>query len=109
MHERYGKAIYGEYGFLDAFNPSFRYEDAKVQHGKVVPGIGWVDGDYLGIDQGAIVLMIENYRSDFIWSVMRRNPYIRLGLERAGFRGGWLQHEATTGNAGSGKGAAAPR
>jgi hypothetical protein len=34
--------------------------------------------------------MIENYRSGFVWSVMRRNPYIRRGLERAGFTGGWL-------------------
>jgi hypothetical protein len=36
--------------------------------------------------------MIENYRSDFVWSVMRRNAHIRLGLERAGFTGGWLAH-----------------
>lgn len=90
MHARYGKAIYGEYGFLDAFNPSFDFADANLQHGRVVPGIGWVDGDYLGIDQGPIVLMIENYRSDFVWRVMRSNPHIRKGLERAGFRGGWL-------------------
>jgi hypothetical protein len=90
MHDRYGKGIYAEYGFLDAFNPSFTFADAKLQHGKIVPGVGWVDGDYLGIDQGPIVLMIENHRSDFVWSVMRRNPYIRKGLERAGFTGGWL-------------------
>ena len=90
MHDRYGKGIYQQYGFLDAFNPSFTY-DVKPQHGKVVPGVGWVDGDYLGIDQGPIVLMIENHRSDFVWSVMRRNPYIRKGLERAGFTGGWLE------------------
>jgi len=90
MHDRYGKAIYAQYGFLDSFNPSFTFTDAKLHHGKLVPGIGWVDGDYLGIDQGPIVLMIENHRSDFVWSVMRRNPYIRKGLERAGFTGGWL-------------------
>jgi hypothetical protein len=90
MHDRYGKAIYQQYGFLDAFNPSFTFADATLQHGKIVPGVGWVDGDYLGIDQGPIVLMIENHRSDFVWSVMRRNPYFRKGLERAGFTGGWL-------------------
>lgn len=90
MHDRYGKAIYGEYGFLDSFNPSFNFADAKLKHGRLVADVGWVDGDYLGIDQGAIVLMIENYRSDFIWKVMRGNPHIREGLERAGFRGGWL-------------------
>jgi len=90
MHDRYGKAIYGQYGFLDAFNPSFTFTDATLHHGKVVPGIGWVDGDYLGIDQGPIVLMIENHRSDLVWRTMRRNPYIRAGLRRAGFTGGWL-------------------
>ena len=99
MHERYGKAIYGEYGFLDAFNPSFTFTEAKLQHGRIVPGVGWVDGDYLGIDQGAIVLMIENYRSDFVWRVMRRNPHLRRGLERAGFQGGWLRAGARDGAA----------
>lgn len=89
MHERYGKDIYGEYGFLDAFNPSFTFADADLKHGRVTPS-GWVDGDYLGIDQGPIVLMIENHRSGFVWDVMRRNPHIRRGLARAGFSGGWL-------------------
>ena len=89
MHERYGEFIYGEYGFLDAFNPSFDFAEAKLHHGRITP-VGWVDGDYLGIDQGPIVLMIENHRSDFVWQVMRRNPHIQRGLQRAGFSGGWL-------------------
>jgi hypothetical protein len=97
MQRRYGKEIYGEYGFFDAFNPSFTFKDAKLHHGRLVDGMGWVDTDYLGIDQGPIVLMIENYRSDFVWSVMRRNPHIRRGLERAGFSGGWLEHKPTDG------------
>jgi hypothetical protein len=50
----------------------------------------WVDPDYVGIDEGPILAMIENYRSDLIWRVMRSDPYIRQGLERAGFSGGWL-------------------
>lgn len=90
MHRRYGHAIYAKYGFLDAFNPSFHY-DLPLRHGRVVPGVGWVDGDYIGIDQGPIVLAIANHRDDFVWRVMRRNPHIRRGLERAGFRGGWLE------------------
>ncbi|MDB6163667.1 MAG: Tat pathway signal protein [Xanthomonadaceae bacterium] len=94
LHDRYGADLYGKYGFLDAFNPSFRYNDAKLHHGRLVPGVGWFDTDYLGIDQGPIVLMIENYRSGFVWSVMRRNPHIRRGLQRAGFTGGWLATEA---------------
>src|SRR3546814_8307218 len=34
--------------------------------------------------------MIANYRTEFVWEIMRRDPYIRAGLERAGFTGGWL-------------------
>jgi hypothetical protein len=49
-----------------------------------------VDPDYVGIDEGPILAMIENYRSDLIWRVMRNDPYLRQGLERAGFEGGWL-------------------
>jgi hypothetical protein len=37
--------------------------------------------------------MIENYRSDRVWELMRRSPYIRKGLERAGFTGGWLEKQ----------------
>jgi hypothetical protein len=89
MYHRYGNNIYARYGFVDAFNPSFDF-NVSVQAGRVVPGVGWVDGDYLGLDQGPIVAMIENYRSDLIWRVMRGNVYLRLGLTRAGFTGGWL-------------------
>ena len=94
MHKRYGSHIYGKYGFVDAFNPSFEYDNVPLRHGKRVRGMGWVASDYLGIDQGAIVAMIENYRSELIWSVMRRNPYVRNGLQRAGFEGGWLDRPA---------------
>ena len=45
---------------------------------------------HFGIDQGPIVLMIENYRTGLLWDMMRRCPYIRDGLRRAGFQGGWL-------------------
>lgn len=90
MQRRYGENVYTRYGFVDAFNPSFRFEDRPLRTGKIVPGLGWVDTLYLGIDQGPIVAMIENYRSDLVWRVMRKNPYIRAGLKRAGFNGGWL-------------------
>jgi hypothetical protein len=36
-------------------------------------------------------MMIENHRSQRIWELMRACPYIRDGLQRAGFHGGWLQ------------------
>jgi hypothetical protein len=89
MYRKYGSQIYGKYGFVDSFNPSFDY-DVPLRHGKRVRGGGWVATDYIGIDQGPIIAMIENYRSELIWSVMRRNPHIRAGLKRAGFEGGWI-------------------
>ena len=92
MFKRYGAQIYSKYGFIDAFNPSFDFDYTTMQlrSGKVVRGIGWVDSDYLGIDQGPILAMIENYRSEFVWRIMRKNAYLRRGLEHAGFSGGWL-------------------
>jgi len=92
MHKRYGDYLYSSYGFLDAFNPSFDF-DIPLKTGRLVPGKGWVAGDYIGIDQGPILAMISNYRNEFVWSVMKKSPYIRKGLERAGFRGGWLEPE----------------
>jgi len=50
----------------------------------------WRSEDYFGLDQGLIVMMIENYRSQLIWNLMRQCLYIRIGLQRAGFTGGWL-------------------
>jgi hypothetical protein len=98
IHRRYGGFLYSSYGFLDAFNPSFEYDDAPLQDGRIVPGQGWVGGDYLGIDQGPILLMIANYRNGFVWEVMKRNPHIRRGLQRAGFTGGWLAVPPDAGN-----------
>ena len=89
MHRRYGQYIYSKYGFFDAFNRTFAF-DVPLRHGRRIPDFGWVAGDYLGIDQGAILAMIENYRSALVWRVMRKNPYLRRGLEQAGFSGGWL-------------------
>jgi hypothetical protein len=91
MRERYGDRLYGEYGFRDAFNPSFRYTDVKPQRGVINPEHGWFDSDYLGIDQGPILLMAENHRTAMVWDLMKRSPYVRAGLERAGFEGGWLK------------------
>lgn len=89
MHRRYGAGIYGRYGFLDSFNPTLTSGEG-LKHGRIVPGVGWVDGDYLGIDQGPILSMLENHDSGLIWRTMRKNPHILRGLRRAGFTGGWL-------------------
>ena len=78
------------FDLLDAFNATFPRTGLTAQTGTVVPGVAWFDTDYLGIDQGPILAMIENHRTGFVWRVMRTNPYIKAGLKRAGFTGGWL-------------------
>lgn len=90
MHARYGQGIWSKYGFWDSFNPTLTEASGQLKHGKIVPGVGWVDGDHLGIDQGPIVLGIENWKTGLVWQVMRKNPHIIRGLKRAGFTGGWL-------------------
>lgn len=72
--------IYTRHGFADAFNPTVR-----------PPESGWVASDCIGIDQGPIMLMLENYRSERVWKTMAKNEYLRNGLKRAGFEGGWLE------------------
>ncbi len=86
---QFGGIIYTRYGFLDSFNPSFTHA-RLARKGRVVPHHGWVDNDFIGIDQGPIIAMIENQRSGLIWRIMRRNPYVRAGLRRAEFTGGWF-------------------
>jgi hypothetical protein len=93
MKERYGEPLFSTYGFLDAFNPTFTYADAEVRHGHVVEGKGWFDTDYIGIDQGPIIVMAENYRTGLVWETMKKSKYIVRGLERAGFSGGWLDEK----------------
>jgi hypothetical protein len=83
LRSRFGAHIYGRYGFVDAFNPSFGRD-------------GWFDRDYVGIDTGAALAMVENYRSGLVWSLVRRNPNVVRGLLRAGFRGGWLRSGPST-------------
>ena len=86
----HGSRIFAKYGFLDSFNPSFTYTKAPLESGSVDAAHGWVARDYLGIDQGPILLQAANYRDEFVWKHMRQSPAIRLGLKRAGFTGGWM-------------------
>lgn len=71
-----------EYGFKCSFNPTFP-DTSESRHGFISKG-------YYGLDQGPIVLMIENYRTGLHWRLMRQCPYLVKGLSRAGFTGGWL-------------------
>jgi len=89
MRERYGREIYGRYGFF-AFNPSFTFTDVKLTHGRIAPAVGWVDTDYLGIEVGPLLGMLANHRGELVWKAMRGNPHLQRGLRRAGFSGGWL-------------------
>jgi hypothetical protein len=82
--------LFDHYGFKDSFNPSFTYQGVGLENGSVDAKHGWVATDYLGLDQGPILLQAANYRDDFIWRYMRRVPSIQRGLKLAGFAGGWL-------------------
>jgi hypothetical protein len=90
MRRRYGTPLFGRYGFLDAFNPTLRTPGPPLHHGHILDGLSWFDTDYLGIDQGPILAMTENWRTGFVWRLMRQNPDVVRGLCRAGFTGGWL-------------------
>jgi hypothetical protein len=70
------------FGFKPSFNQTFAVPDS--------PTGWWVTPHHFGIDQGPIVLAIENYRSRLLWKIMRRCPPVVAGLRRAGFTGGWL-------------------
>jgi hypothetical protein len=72
------------YGFLCSLNPTYRVAANRQ---------GWLAKGYFGLDQGPVVLMIENFTSGMIWSLMRRCRPLVDGLRRAGFRGGWLDPE----------------
>ena len=100
MKRLHGEHLWGEYGFFDAFNPTFRSTDVPTPLGKVVPEAGWYATNYLGIDQGPIVLMLENQRSGLLWRLMKRSPPIVAGLRRAGFTGGWLGGDASPSRSG---------
>jgi hypothetical protein len=70
IHKRYSpEGLWGPYGFYDSFNPTLE----------------WVNSDYIGIDQGPIVIMIENFRSGFVWNYFMKDPVVQEGLARLGF------------------------
>jgi hypothetical protein len=81
MKNTYGDKLYQEYGFKDAYNMAFMKEDDTR---------GWFDLDYIGIDQGAILIQVVNHQSELVWNLMKKNKYIVSGLRKAGFTGGWL-------------------
>ena len=70
------------YGYKASFNPTFPDGSGHAH--------GWISPWHFGINEGPVVLMIENHRSELLWRLMRSCPYVMTGLRRAGFTGGWL-------------------
>lgn len=70
-----GDRIWSEYGFVDGFS--------ETQN--------WYAKSHLAIDQGPIVVMIENYRSGLIWNLFMKIPDIQNGLKRLGFESPWIK------------------
>ncbi|MEP6749847.1 MAG: glucoamylase family protein [Bacteroidota bacterium] len=69
-----GDKIWSEYGFTDAFN--------ETQN--------WNAKSHLAIDQGPIIVMIENYRSGLLWKLFMSCPEINGGLKKLGFESPWM-------------------
>src|SRR5215831_5497147 len=70
-----GAKIWGDYGFVDGFSET----------------AGWYAKSHLAIDQGPIVVMIENYRSGLLWKLFMQIPDIQNGLKKLGFESPWLR------------------
>jgi hypothetical protein len=66
------------YGFNASFNPGFPCDSTHPA--------GWVSPYHFGINEGPALMMIENYRSGFLWDLMRDCPPLKTGLAKAGFR-----------------------
>ncbi len=69
FYDSLGNKLWGNYGFYDAFSEQYQ----------------WFPQRYLAIDQGPIVVMIENYRSGLIWDLFMSAPEIQEGLKKLGF------------------------
>jgi hypothetical protein len=69
MYDTYKNNIWTKYGFGDAFNIK----------------ANWWDGDVLGIDQGNMIIMLENYMNQNVWNLFMKNTNIQTGLQKAGF------------------------
>lgn len=77
--------------FDASFNPTYLERSSNPN--------GWISPWIFGLNQGPIILMIENFQSGLIWKTIRRCPYIIKGLRRAGFQGGGLGEHNTHLNA----------
>jgi hypothetical protein len=69
FYYKMGDRLWGEYGFYDAFDITN----------------GWVASSYLAIDQGPIIIMIENYRSGLLWNLFMSAPEVQVGIDKLDF------------------------
>jgi hypothetical protein len=69
MNAKYGKELWGKYGYYDSFNPTAK----------------WVNNDFIGIDQGPMLIMIENFRTGLVWDYVMKDPIIQNGLTKLGY------------------------
>jgi hypothetical protein len=79
--------LQSKYGFRDAFNLGLQ-EDVPAATPRPNPEVGasgWFDGWVLGIDKGITLMMIENYRSGFVWHYFMQSAVVQDGLEELGF------------------------
>jgi len=76
FYRTHGSSLWGDFGFRDAFNLTYSR--------KGVLG-SWFSDGYLAIDQGPIIVMIENYRSQLLWNKFMANPEIQSALTAVGF------------------------
>jgi hypothetical protein len=79
MLQRYPEML-SDQRYASSFNPTLASADRGA----------WVSAGHFGLDQGIVLMMIENHRTELIWRLMRDCPYVDAGLRCAGFRGGWL-------------------
>jgi hypothetical protein len=84
MDKTYPRVIQN-YHIPSGFNPSVLNDKGEM----------WISDGYYGLDQGIMTMMIENHRTGMVWNLMRGNRYIKRGLRRAGFKGGWIDAKAT--------------
>jgi hypothetical protein len=69
MNAKYGKELWGKYGYYDSFNPT----------------ANWVNNDFIGIDEGPMLIMIENFRTGMVWDYVMKDPIIQKGLTKLGY------------------------
>lgn len=69
LNGKYGSQLWGKYGYYDSFNLTAK----------------WVDNDFIGIDEGPMLIMIENFRTGLVWNFVMKDPLIQKGLAKLGY------------------------